>query len=113
MLDKSGSMMLDGTRWPPVAQALKSFVTNPNSDGLGVGLGYFPLAQGTTTVCDMNVYATPDVPIGVLPGQASTLTASIDAHDFALAQAHDPDHYGTPTRPALEGATNYVRIGKP
>jgi hypothetical protein len=45
----------------------------------------------------------------VLPGNAAALTTSIDAHHFTPAQANLGPHDGTPTRPALEGAVNFVR----
>ncbi|MDD9939364.1 MAG: VWA domain-containing protein [Myxococcales bacterium] len=50
MLDKSGSMLEptggDGTgptKWDAVREALTMFFSDPGSDGLGVGLQYFPL----------------------------------------------------------------------
>ncbi|MGZ9067785.1 MAG: hypothetical protein ACXW2I_20900, partial [Burkholderiales bacterium] len=52
MLDVSGSM-LDATtaaanaptKWSAVRSALQAFLTDPGSDGLGVGIQYFPLAD--------------------------------------------------------------------
>ncbi|WP_437274955.1 hypothetical protein WME90_27300 [Sorangium sp. So ce375] len=46
MLDASGSMdeqlATGGTKWRAVTQALEAFFTDPQSEGLGVGLQYFP-----------------------------------------------------------------------
>jgi hypothetical protein len=42
MLDSSGSMAEDG-KWSSVTNALTTFVTSPDSDGMGVGLQFFPL----------------------------------------------------------------------
>lgn len=59
MLDKSGSM-LDKTgmkgqgiaKWDAVKMALASFFNDPQSDGIGVGLQYFPLrADGAPDSC--------------------------------------------------------------
>jgi hypothetical protein len=116
MLDQSGSMQgggaNSGPRWDPVTTALKGFIGDPQSNGLGVGIQYFPLGMGLAMPdpdkCLVSKYQTADVPVGVLPGHAAALVASIDAHHFTMAEANLGPHYGTPTRPALEGAVNFV-----
>jgi len=51
MLDSSGSMLAPTatngtvTKWSAVTDALTTFLQDPKSDGLGVGLQYFPLLQ--------------------------------------------------------------------
>ena len=49
MLDKSGSMLeatgAGPTKWDAIRDALSSFVQDPQSAGLGVGLQYFPLQE--------------------------------------------------------------------
>ena len=111
LLDQSGSMTLESNRWDPVTTALKSVVQNPAFDGIGVGLNYFPL--GATIVEDPAIclpanYVTPAVPIADLPGNAAALVSSIDAHYFTEAQGEDPAHWGTPTRPAVEGVLQHL-----
>lgn len=111
LLDQSGSMTLEGDRWDPVTTALKSVVQNAAFDGIGVGLDYFP--QGATVtedpvICMPSVYATPEVPIAELPGNSAALLASIDAHYFTSAEGEDPAHWGTPTRPAVEGTLQHL-----
>jgi hypothetical protein len=60
MLDSSGSMtdfIADGktTKWQAVQKAIVSFVNDPASAGLGVGLQYFPLTQpGVPELCYAN-----------------------------------------------------------
>ncbi len=62
MLDKSGSMadktgmMGQGTpKWDAVTGALSSFLSDPASAGLGVGIQYFPLvAEGVPPTCSSN-----------------------------------------------------------
>jgi len=51
-------------------------------------------------VCTAASYATPDVPVGTLPGTAAALMASLDGHN--------PSGF-TPTGPALEGALMFAR----
>jgi hypothetical protein len=116
-----------GTRWEAVTDALKAFVQLAPPD-TSVGLQYFPLFQGPVMPCATDAdcsggfcligeggghclpepaydcsaasYATPDVPIGALPGNESALIASLDAHY---------PYGGTPTSAALQGAIDYAR----
>lgn len=111
LVDQSGSMTLEGNRWEPTATALKAFFQNPMFNGLGVGLQYFPLGATTTedpAICLAPNYVTPDVPIGALPENAAALTTSVDQHHFTAADGEAPAHWGTPTRPAVEGTLQYM-----
>lgn len=111
LLDQSGSMTLEGDRWDPTTLALKTFITNPKSSGLGVGLQYFPLGASKTedpAICVPANYVTPDVRIATLPANAPPLTGSIDAHHFTAAEGDNATHWGTPTLPAVEGALQYL-----
>jgi len=59
MLDTSGSMVdkttAGPTKWDAVKQAFTAFLKDPQSDGLGVGIQYFPLTQaGVPTSCTSN-----------------------------------------------------------
>jgi hypothetical protein len=109
MLDQSGSMTLEGDRWAPVTNALKAFVDDPKSAGIGMALNYFPRGMDDVAKCDIDGYATPEVPMAPLdPTQAAAIKRSIDAHNFTVAEARDVGHSGTPTRPALVGAIQYV-----
>jgi len=123
MMDKSGSMSgqngQNGGRnvWIPITGAIKQFVQSTASDGIGIGLGYFPIQASScpsnnpqvcdcTTIddncssCTLSDYSTPDVPIALLPGAANQIVQSLDANGPGGA---------TPTRPALEGALQYAR----
>jgi von Willebrand factor type A domain-containing protein len=55
--------------------------------------GFCMNASGSS--CDVNAYATPEVPIAPLPGNAGAITASISMHSPGG---------GTPTSAALQGA---------
>jgi hypothetical protein len=98
MLDQSGSMAQPssggGTLWSAVTGALTTFVTSPKAGGIGVSLAYFP-GQG----CNVAGYATPDVPMAALPGNASAVQTSLSWH-FPNGM--------TPTGPALSGAIQYA-----
>ena len=130
MLDKSGSM--DGNKWNSVTSAIDSFMANPQSDGIGVGIQFFPagpscpefcpsgqtsecgpgcgscmpfpvfggICSGSPTSCDVPEYATPAVPIGILPGVAVDISGAMSANSPSG---------GTPTAPALTGAIQYVQ----
>ncbi len=98
MLDKSGSMA--GARWTNVTNALKTFINDPSTDGVAIGLDYFPQTAPDTDYCkDLN-YETPSVAIGVLPGNRTALISSINATSPSG---------NTPTEPALRGSIRYTR----
>jgi hypothetical protein len=110
LLDQSGSMTEHEDRWTPTTNAIKSFVSAPESAGIGIGLQYFPLGKDDDEKCVGTTYAEPSVPIAPLPGNAQPMIASIDAHYFTQANCCDaPEHQGTPTRPAMEGVFAYLR----
>jgi len=88
------------TRWEVLTKALKGFVTSSDSAGLRVGLQYFGINHNGAVSCEVDDYASADVEIAELPGNAGDLTASIDEH-FPSSS--------TPSVPALEGALSYAR----
>jgi hypothetical protein len=117
MLDSSGSMVQDPfslasvieqildlfglgqnppapTKWDFAIAGLKSFVNDPASAGLELGVGYFP--EGG--LCDGSGYDIPSVPLGVLPANAASIEASLDARIPSG---------GTPLEGALRGATGF------
>lgn len=98
VLDVSYSMDYD-QKWLSVKSAMKSFVSNPDFKGLGVGLQYFPLR----TQCKVDAYQLPAVPIGTLGGAVDV--GAIIAGSLDLQQMYG----GTPTVPMLEGTTAYLK----
>lgn len=98
MFDNSGSMA--GQRWDSATAAMKSFVQSPGSNGMGVGIDFFPYEDG----CSAGGYANPKVAIAKLPGNAAALVNAINAAN--------PDGSNTPTMPAVEGARDYARSFK-
>jgi hypothetical protein len=103
LFDRSASMSGatgNGDLWNPAVAAVKSFVNDGDSAGLGVGIQYFPKSGGS---CNGNGYKTPAVTPGTLPGRASAIGSSLDAtNPEALLGAS-----GTPIEGALRGATQY------
>ena len=99
LLDRSGSM--SGTKWDGATAALKNFIGDTASAGIGVGLVYFP--NDNADDCVYMDYANLDVAVGVLPGNAPALVTSIDGHSANGGL--------TPTHGALKGvlyaATSY------
>ncbi|HVU03980.1 MAG TPA: vWA domain-containing protein [Polyangiaceae bacterium] len=104
MVDQSSSMgdvVTDGggSAWGALETGLSAFVGDPRAAGMSVGIQYFPLAGEAPASCGAD-YATPEVDLGALPGNADALTQSIGKHSpFGF----------TPTGPALTGALGHMK----
>jgi hypothetical protein len=127
LVDSSGSMAEEvngGSKWDVVSSALVGFLSDPRNAETGVGIGYFPnTPQGKCTkgqagcicipfidifidICFSNVggsctvqdYATPAAPL-LLPPDPQPVIDDINDHEISG---------GTPTRPAVEGALQYL-----
>jgi Mg-chelatase subunit ChlD len=123
LVDSSASMsemVTAGSKWDLVSQSLIGFLDDPRNEGTGVGIGYFPTGVGATcsagqpdclcipiiNVCLPQVggscvvadYAVPAVALA-LPSIVDAVISNITAHTLAG---------GTPTRPAVEGALQYL-----
>lgn len=135
MLDQSGSMG-DGNKWTSVVSAITSFVQDPSTAGVGVGIQYFPLpSDANCTVIQCNSDADCGAGCGPcfgamfgFPGicQGFADSDSCDAVDYATPDveiaplpnngsaivqsmsAHGPTG-GTPTSAALQGAVDHAR----
>jgi Mg-chelatase subunit ChlD len=95
LLDRSGSMY--GQNWNGATTALKQFVKDPGSDGLNIGLLFFPVdSPPDGLVCNHAHYDDLVVPVGKLPSNSDALVQSIDAES--------PNGGSTPMFGALEGA---------
>jgi Mg-chelatase subunit ChlD len=102
MFDQSASMEApegNVTRWQAVTQATIAFLQSPDSAGLGVGIQFFG-RQVLLEDCNASTYATPQVGIGLLPGNAQALVNAINGHSPSTE---------TPTTAALTGAVTYAR----
>lgn len=94
LLDRSGSMY--GTNWLGATAALKQFVRDPASDGIYVGILYFPIdVPPDGVVCNAVHYQDLAVPLDTLPQNAVKLVESIDSQT--------PTGGSTPMYGALEG----------
>ena len=93
LVDKSSSMA--GNKWSAATAGLAAFVDSPASEGLRVGLRFFPRAPDATPACDQNAYKEPEVPFAPLPNNAGAIKAALDAAA--------PDGFSTPMWPALGG----------
>ena len=98
-IDNSYSMVFN-LKWDEVSAALESFISDPKFNGLGVGIQYFP----QRLQCTASEYATPAVPVGVLPGVANALITSISGRRMSG---------GTPLIPALSGIYQYAATINP
>jgi len=78
LLDRSGSMAQDN-KWVGATAAIETFVNDPASAGIGVGLEFFPYDTDALT-CDYKDYDQPLVPIAELPVNAAPIAQTIDAN---------------------------------
>ena len=99
MFDQSGSMASDVggmTRLQAVQRAAQSFLNDPKSASIGVGIGYFCYLPVGQVSCDAALYSTPDVGV--------TLT-----HADVIASLDSRQPIGeTPTAAAITGACDYA-----
>ncbi len=112
-IDKVGCCRLDDPvpedqwRIQPVRQAMTTFLRDPASAGIGVGLGFFGdhdrSLDNDPMICSVEEHSDATVEIQPLPGAADQLITELDA---GLPQA------GTPTHLAIDGACVYVDAWK-
>ncbi len=108
-VDTSGCCRLDNPvpveqeRIQPVRQAMREFLKDPASVGIGVGLGFFGDHDRTLDndpqVCTVESHADATVEIQRLPGAADQIIAELEA---GLPQG------GTETHLAIQGSCQYV-----
>jgi len=99
MIDRSGSMgdspQKKRLKWDPVVAALKSFLADPNAEGVSASLSYFPQGDpDDKSYCSVATYQKPATVLTALPNAA--VAASLDKVV--------PNGEGTPGSPALKGA---------
>ncbi len=96
--------------WQAAQQAVTNFVNDPRAAGMQagspamtVGIQFFPL-NGIAPQSCMADYKTPEVELGVLPGNAAAVAGAI--------QKHQPTAF-TPTSAALNGAITHMKAWAP
>jgi len=94
---------LEQWRIQPVREAMRTFLQDPMSAGISVGLGFFGDHDVNNpedpAVCNVEAHSDATVPIKKLPGAASDLIAELDAGE---------PQGGTPTHLAIDGACVYA-----
>ena len=103
LVDQSGSMQestCSGSKWEAQRNAIASFVNHPDSAGVGIGIQFFPLNDSYGyAYCNVSAYSNPEVPIGMLPGQAGAINGAV--------ASHYPEG-STPTLPALSASLMHM-----
>jgi hypothetical protein len=136
MLDQSGSMTDavagGGDKWGAVTGAFKTFVNQPGTAGIGIGIQYFPLdasGGGCSPTCatDADCGAFGPCFIGICFGCAGGASDSCVSGDYAKPDVeiaalpaaaggfiasinkHKPTN-STPTSAALQGAIDHAKV---
>jgi len=105
MFDQSGSMatVVDEasgvTRMDIVRQAVRAFLEDEDTVGVGIGIGYFGHQPLGETSCDVAHYREAAVEVGPVPAVNPDLFSSLDAREPTGE---------TPTGSAIRGACDYV-----
>lgn len=100
VLDRSGSMGSGASsKWGKSVAALTDYINDPASAGTSVGINYFPPLESAADQCAEESYNPPMVPMGDLPGHASTLASSMNGTSTTGV---------TPTYGALFGSLRYA-----
>ncbi len=107
MFDRSGSME-DNNKWGDATEALKAFLSAPESAGLRVALRFFPDGDCHEDFCDIAVCAQPEVAVGTLTADGAPTDAQEDILLSAIDNAN-PDGDHTPIYPALGGSVQWAR----
>jgi len=107
MFDRSGSMK-DDNKWEDATEALKAFVSAPESAGLRVALRFFPDTGCEAPSCDIATCAQAEVPVGLLSADPAPMDAQ---EDLLISTIDDTNPYGdhTPIYPALGGSVQWAR----
>lgn len=87
-------------RFDAIEDALARFMTDDESTGIGMALGFFGFDTPGQITCDPAAYEEPAVSWGVLPAHAGSITGAIDAVE-PIGE--------TPTDAALAGACVVAR----
>jgi hypothetical protein len=90
----------NATRMDAVREAARLFMDDPQSQGVGVGLGYFGKQTIGQASCDEADYEEAAVEIGALPGHANVMMASLDE----IVPTGE-----TPSGAAIRGACTYAQ----
>jgi hypothetical protein len=98
------------TWWQAAQQGVTNFVNDPRAAGtmaghpaISVGIQFFPL-NGVAPQSCMADYKTPEVELGLLPGNAAAVSGAI--------KKHQPTAF-TPTAPAVQGAIAHMKAWAP
>jgi len=105
VVDRSGSMKFNpqpNNKWDSVLSGMTTFFKDPASAGLFASEQVFPQPSPSNDECTTGNYQAQLVPMTPLPDAAGVLASTLTAN------GPDPT-FGTPTKPALDGAMAYAK----
>ena len=105
VVDRSGSMKFNpqpNNKWDSVLSGMTTFFKDPASAGLFASEQVFPQPAPSNDECTTANYQAQLVPMTALPDTAGVLASTLTAN------GPDPT-FGTPTKPALDGAIAYAK----
>lgn len=107
-VDPAGGMLCPDpdcrqTRLDAIRAATESFLRDPKSAGIGVGVGYFGTQPIGQAICKAAAYEDAAVTIGSLPAHADAIMRSLNAVEPTGE---------TPTGAAIRGACGYAQSWK-
>ncbi len=91
------------TRINAIREAMSQFMADPESAGIGIGIGYFGQFPLGSTDCRDSAYTTPAVTIATLPDNANAMMTSLNS---VIPTGE------TPTGAAIRGACSYAKEWK-
>jgi hypothetical protein len=105
VVDRSGSMKFNpqpNNKWDSVLSGMTTFFMDPASAGLFASEQVFPQTSPTNDQCTAGNYLNQLMNMTALPDTAGVLAAALTAN------GPDPN-FGTPTKPALDGAIAFAK----
>jgi len=104
VIETSFSMQFDN-KWSTLSAALQTFVSDPASSSLDLGIQFFPLRQ----LCEPSAYEALAVPVGPQPMVAPMIASAITVRKNLPTNEGSGLFGATPTVQVLQGIVEYLQ----